>query len=94
MNSRNIETTIINDRYISSAEIERNYEGIGRFYSYETFVWEYDKKSHTRRKLLYQTYQNTYTDAINVHLHFIRNFCKNIIDNLTIVDSRLDYEED
>lgn len=80
MKSRNIKTTIIKDRYISSAEIETAYPFTDiRFFSYETFVWEYDMEKG-RGKLIYQTNQNTYAESLNVHKHFVNNFCKKIIE--------------
>lgn len=80
MKSRNIKTTIIKDRYISSAEIETTYPFTDiKFLSYETFVWEYDT-NNGRGKLLYQTNQNTYAESLNVHNYFVKNFCKKIIE--------------
>ncbi|MBG9774275.1 hypothetical protein [Brevibacillus laterosporus] len=75
--SRNLKTTILNGKYVSSAEVWRFIEYLsGWTKTYETYVWEYDTEKKILGKWLYETYQNSEEEALNVHDHMVSNFTK------------------
>lgn len=69
--NRNVKTSIVNGRYVSSAEIWRFFGHWSR--SFETFVWEIDE-ANVRGDLIYMTYQRNENEAIKVHDYMVRNF--------------------
>jgi hypothetical protein len=73
--NRNLKVTIVNDKYVSSAEIWRHLAYAEGFVnSFETFVWEWDLSSQERLTLLHMTYQDSEEECLIVHEHMVTNF--------------------
>lgn len=73
--NRNLKSTVVNGKLVSSAEVWRFIEYLGGWEkTYETYVWAYDAETKALGKWLHETYQNSEEEALRVHDHMVRNF--------------------
>lgn len=78
--NRNLRSTVVGDKYISSAQVWRFIEALGRYVdTYETYIWEYDAASKKLGKWLHETYQDTEAEALKVHDYIVENYKKSMI---------------